>query len=169
MLFRSPPLAAPVTSASREASAPESPSSLTTASAARVINPTPFTFDARAVVVDGDKRRERDASVMIADGSMTVTQRGDKVLYVVPVAGLVGLTYSNSRQPLWNSPDGPAAAMRVEGGVFGFLKGGGHWLGVRTTDSLLVLRVDDDSVGRVIAGLQDRTGLVVVRLIEPKE
>ena len=104
----------------------------------------------------------------MADGAITVLQK-DKVLRVVPIAGLTGLTYSNSKQPLWNSPSGPAEAMRVEGGAFGFLKGGRNWLILRTADSLVVLRVEDQIVGRVIAGLQERTGLTVARLVEPKE
>lgn len=136
---------------------------------ARITDTTPFKFEARAVVVDGDKRRERDAGILIADGTVTVSQADGAVLYSLPVSTLTGLTYSNSRQPLWNSPNGPAEAMRVESGAFGFLKGGRNWLGFRTPEALMVLRVDDSIVGRVIAGLQERTGLTVARLIEPKE
>jgi hypothetical protein len=132
---------------------------------------TPFRFDARAVVLDGDKRRERDATVRVADGAVTVTEkeRNGKTLFVVPLDSLVGLTFSTSKQPLWNSPDGPAEAMKVEGGAFGFRKGGKNWFGLRTKDSLLVLRVDDDAIGRVTAGLQERTGLTLQRLVEPKD
>lgn len=132
----------------------------------------PFQFEAKAVVLDGDRRRERDAVVVLADGAVTVKERdrAEKAIYVVPLDTVVGLTYSNSRQPLWSSPDGPAEAMRVEGGAFGFLKGGGrNWFGLRTRDSLLVVRVEDAAVGPVTAGLQDHTGLTVERLIEPKD
>ena len=90
------------------------------------------------------------------------------MLYALPVGTLIALTYSNSRQPLWNSPNGPAEAMRVEGGGL-FRRGGRNWFGVRTNESLLVVRVEDDLVGRVITGLQDRTGLTLERLIEPKD
>jgi serine/threonine-protein kinase len=132
---------------------------------------TPFRFDAHAVVADGDKRRERDATVLLADGLVTVTERdkNGKALYSLPIDSVVGMTYSNSRQPLWNAPDGPAAAMKVEAGAFGFLKGGKNWFGLQTKDSLLVLRVDDEVVGRVTAGLQERTGLTLQRLVEPKD
>jgi serine/threonine-protein kinase len=138
---------------------------------AKPVHP-PFQFEAKAVVVDGDRRRERDAVVVLADGAVTVKERdrAEKAIYVVPLDTVVGLTYSNSRQPLWSSPDGPAEAMRVEGGAFGFLKGGGrNWFGLRTKDSLLVVRVEDAAVGPVTAGLQDHTGLTVERLIEPKD
>jgi eukaryotic-like serine/threonine-protein kinase len=132
---------------------------------------TPFRFDARAVVADGDKRRERDATVVVADGAVTVTgrEKNGKALYTIPIDSVVGMTYSNSRQPLWNSPSGPAEAMKVEAGAFGFLKGGRNWFGLQTKDSLLVLRVDDEVVGRVTAGLQERTGLTLQRLVEPKD
>ena len=102
---------------------------------------------------------------------MTVTEKDKtgKALYSLPVDSVVGMTYSNSKQPLWNSPNGPAEAMRVESGTFGFLKGGKNWFGLQTKDSLLVLRVDDDAVGRVTAGLQERTGLTLQRLVEPKD
>lgn len=102
---------------------------------------------------------------------MTVTekQKNGKALYAVPVDDVVGVTYSNSRQPLWNSPNGPAEAMKVEGGALGFLKGGRNWFGLQTKDSLLVLRIDDDLVSRVTVGLQERTGLTLQRLVEPKD
>ena len=101
---------------------------------------------------------------------MSEKDRGAKPLYVVPLDSLIGLTYSSSKQPLWDSPNGPAEAMRVEGGAFGFLKGGkNNWFGLRTKDSLLVLRVDDEAVGRVTAALQERSGLTLQRLVEPKD
>jgi hypothetical protein len=140
-----------------------------TAAPARPLDTTPLKFDAKAVVADGDKRREREASVVVADGAVTVLQNSDRVLYSIPIPSITGLTYSNSKQPLWNSPTGPAEAMRVDSGAFGFLKGGRNWFGVQTKDSLLVLRVEDEAVARVIAGLQDRTGLTLERLVEPKD
>ena len=89
--------------------------------------------------------------------------------YQVPVSALTAITVSNSKQPLWNSPDGPAEAMKVEAGAFGFLKGGRNWLALKTHDALVVVRVDDEILGRVVAGVQERTGLVVARLAGPKE
>ena len=143
------------------------PSPVPAIAPSRVMNAAPLEFDAKAVVTDSGKHRERDAKVLIADGAVTISEK-DTVLYKVPVATLTGLTYSNSKQPLWSSPAGPAEAMNVESGAFGFLKGGRNWFGLRTSDHLLVLRVDDNAVGRVITGLADRTGLPVTRLIEPK-
>jgi serine/threonine-protein kinase len=173
-----PPAASPVTAPPLEVVAPPLvlPAPATAPAPVPAPRPglvvTPLRFDARAVVADGDKRRERDASILVADGTLTVTEKdkNTRALYVVPLDSVVGLTYSSSRQPLWDSPEGPAEAMRVEGGAFGFLKGGrNNWFGLRTKDSLLVLRVDDDAVARVMTGLQERTGLTLQRLVEPKD
>ncbi len=157
-----PPASAPAAAGPTAAPAPEPRPGVVT---------TPFRFDARAVVADGDKRREREATVVVADGTVTVTEKekSGKPLYTLPLESVVGMTYSNSRQPLWNSPNGPAEAMKVETGAFGFLKGGRNWFGLQTKDHLLVLRIDDDAVGRVTAGLQERTGLTLQRLAEPKD
>jgi hypothetical protein len=169
-----PPASAPVKAPAKPASAAPAtaPAAAAPAAPARaILVTTPFRFDARAVVAEGDKRRERDATVVVADGTVTVTEKEKKgkALYSVPIDEVVGVTYSNSKQPLWNSPNGPAEAMKVDAGAFGFLKGGRNWFGLQTKDSLLVLRVDDDAVGRVTAGLQERTGLTLQRLVEPKD
>ena len=169
-----PGSSAPPKPAARSATAPVAPAAPPPAPVAPAragVVTTPFRFDARAVVADGDKRRERDATVVVADGTVTVTEKekNGKALYSFPLDSVVGMTYSNSKQPLWNSPNGPAEAMRVDSGAFGFLKGGRNWFGLQTKDSLLVLRVDDDAVGRVTAGLQERTGLTLQRLVEPKD
>lgn len=167
-----PPAAAPAKAPPKPSSAAAPPATAAPVAPARAaLVTTPFRFDAHAVVTDGDKRRERDATVVVADGVVTVSgkEKNAKPLYAVPIDDVVGVTYSNSRQPLWNSPNGPAEAMKVEGGAFGFLKGGRNWFGLQTKDSLLVLRVDDDLVGRVTAGLQERTGLTLQRLVEPKD
>lgn len=160
-----PPAAMPV-----PAGSPKRPD-IAPAAPVRTVPVAPsFSFEAKAVVADGGKRRERDADVVLADGTMTVSGKDKGPLYVVPLNTVTGLTYSNSRQPLWNSPAGPAEAMRVEGGAFGFIKGGGrNWFGVRTAEALLVLRVEDSQVAPVISALQDRTGLTLQRLVEPKD
>ena len=56
----------------------------------------------------------------------------------------------------------------MEGGAFGFLKGGRNWLAVRTKQTSLVLRVGDEDLRRVIAALEERTGQKV-ELVESKD
>ena len=128
----------------------------------------PFVFDAKAVVVEGGKNREHDATALLSDGKVTVTERNDKVIASIPYSAIVGMDHSNSKQPLWNSPKGPAELLKVEGGAFGFLKGGRNWLAVRTRQTSLVLRVGDEDLRRVIAALEERTGQKV-ELVESKD
>ena len=83
-----PPAAAPAKTSAKSASAPAAPAtSATPAAPARaIVATTPFRFDARAVVTDGDKRRERNATVVVADGIVTVTEKekNGKALYCGP-------------------------------------------------------------------------------------
>jgi serine/threonine protein kinase len=130
---------------------------------------TPFVFDAKAVVVDGGKNREHDAKVLLSDGRVTVTEKNNRVVTVVPYGAVLALSNSNSKQPLWNSPSGPAEVVKVEGGAFGFLKGGRNWVVLLTKDASVVLRVNDDEVGRVIAAIEDRTGRKAERIAERKD
>ena len=118
----------------------------------------PFVFDAKAVVAEGGKNREHDATALLSDGKVTVTEKNATVIASIPYGAIVGMDHSNSRQPLWTSPKGPAELLKVEGGAFGFLKGGRNWLAVRTKQTSLVLRVGDEDLRRVIAALEQRTG-----------
>jgi eukaryotic-like serine/threonine-protein kinase len=129
----------------------------------------PFLFDAKAVVVDAGKNRERDVVVRMADGQVTVTEKNHALLTTVPYQTLLGVNYSNSKQPLWNSPAGPAEVVKVEGGAFGFLKGGRNWLVLRTKESSVVLRVDDEDLHKVMSAMEERTGVKVERVVERKD
>ena len=87
---------------------------------------TPFVFDAKAVVVEGGKNREHDAKALLSDGKITVTENNDSVVAAIPYSTIVGLVHSNSTQPLWNSPNGPAQFVKVEGA----------WTGVVTANEV---------------------------------
>jgi hypothetical protein len=76
----------------------------------------------------------------------------------MPFASVVGFTYSNSRQPLWNSPQGPAEIVHIDGGAFGFLRGDQHWVSLRTDRMSLVLRVRDQESRRIVLGIEERLG-----------
>src|SRR5581483_10835636 len=43
-----------------------------------------YAFEAKTVVVDNGKNRERDAKIMLADGKMTISDRDDQPLVSVP-------------------------------------------------------------------------------------
>jgi hypothetical protein len=118
------------------------------------------TFSAQTVVVEGGKNRQRDTNVQLANGIVTVTGKDNKVMITVPYESVVGVSYSNSKQPMWNTPQGPAEVVHLDGGAFGFLKGDQHWVSVRTDSMSLVLRLRDTDSRRVINAIEERIGKV---------
>ena len=177
----------PVTVASNAAAKPDASAAAPPAAATAVVAPAdapeapkprpeeavvphpPFFFDAKTVVAEGGKNREHDTKILLASGKLTVTESNDRLVTTVAFADIVGISVSSSRQPMWNSPQGPAEMMKVEAGKLGFFKGGRNWLGVRTADTSLVIRVDDEDLKKVIAAIEERTGKKVVRVVERKD
>jgi hypothetical protein len=129
----------------------------------------PLIFAAQTVLVEGGRNRQRDTIVRVANGEVIVTDRENKPVTSVPMTAVVGFTYSNTRQPLWNSPQGPAEIVHIEGGAFGFLRGDQHWVSLRTDSMSLVLRVREQDSRRVVAGIEERLGRPVERVSEVKE
>jgi hypothetical protein len=124
----------------------------------------PFRFSAQTVVVDGGKHRQREATVELANGVVSVVGKDSPLSASVPVAGIVGVTYSKSKQPLWNTPQGPAEIAHLDGGAFGFLRGDQDWVSLRTEHMSLVLRVREQEVRTVIAALEEPLGRKVERV-----
>ena len=125
-------------------------------------------FDADAVVADGDRHRERDGRLVMADGNITVVEGTNTAIATFPIDRITGVSYSTARHPLWNSPTGPAEVLRVEGGTFGIRRGARNWLVFHTTDSVHVVRVSDEDIRSVIAALQARIGQPVRRVAEKR-
>jgi len=126
-------------------------------------------FDAKALVGAGDRQRERDAQVLLADGKVTVTAGNRDVLHSVPYGGVVSVSYSRGRDPMWNSPQGPTPVARMGGGAFGFIRGERHWIALRTRNSFVVLRLQDSQVSQVLGALEERTGRAPERVAERKD
>jgi serine/threonine-protein kinase len=118
----------------------------------------PLLFEAQTVVVEDGRNRQRETKVQVGNGTVTVTDKDDNVVTTMPFASVVGFTYSNSRQPLWNSPQGPAEIVHIDGGAFGFLRGDQHWVSLRTDRMSLVLRVRDQESRRIVLGIEERLG-----------
>lgn len=118
----------------------------------------PVTFRAQTVVVEDGKNRQRDTNVEMANGVITVTEKDNKLVTSIPYSAIVGLTYSNSKQPLWNTAQGPAEIAHLDGGAFGFLRGDQHWVSIRTDAMSLVWRVREQDSRRVILAIEERTG-----------
>jgi serine/threonine-protein kinase len=152
----SDPSGAAPSPAAPSAASPASPAEPPAASAAALL--PPVTFSAQTVVVEGGKNRQRDTNVQLANGIVTVTGKDNKVMITVPYESVVGVSYSNSKQPMWNTPQGAAEVVHLDGGAFGFFKGDQHWVSVRTDSMSLVMRVRDSDSRRVINAFEERIG-----------
>jgi len=129
-------------------------------------------FDAKALVADGGKTHEHAARLVLADRTLSVIDSdAGRPLYSVPYDSVTSINYSNSRDPLWASPEGPAPVIRTTGGVFrafGIFVNR-KWVSVvtRTDARFIVLRVADGEVTDLLTALRERTHRTVQRL-EPK-
>ena len=128
----------------------------------------PVQFRAKILVKEDDKSRERDATVRLAEGQVTVTGSDRAILSALPYDAVLSVIYSKSKQPLWDGPAGATPIQQVDGGAFGFLKGGRHWVSLRTKERFIVLRVEENQVSSVLSVIEERTGRTTVRVAEPK-
>jgi protein kinase-like protein len=173
-----PALIAAAASAERHAHVPRpvETASLTTNGRVTTVKPAvrtlaahlpPLMFDARAVVDDGEGHRERKARVLLAADVLTITADNElMVLLTLPYRRIVSIHYSRGREPQWNSPSGAMPVVRVEAGTFGFLKGGRHWISLRSDARFIVLRVNETQVNPVLRALEERTGHRPERIVE---
>jgi predicted Ser/Thr protein kinase len=126
------------------------------------VEEAPLMFDTKALV-GNKKKRERDARVLLADGTITVSAEdgAQQQLFVLPYSSVISISYSRGRDPMWNSPLGPVPVARA-GGTLGRLgiSFEREWVSLRTTtkDQFVSLRFDDVVVRRVLLALEERTG-----------
>ena len=123
----------------------------------------PFVFEARALVIDGDRQRERECQVVLADGRIRIhALDGDELLRVVPYDHVMAIGYSRGRDPLWKTPAGPMRIGRASGGVLRLFRGDRYWLSIRTPNAdepFVVFRLDNDAdARRAMTAIEQRTG-----------
>jgi hypothetical protein len=83
----------------------------------------------------------------------------------VPYSAVIGVFHSRSREPQWAGPNGIVLPIaKMDGGIFGFMKGDRDWVSVRTKAEFVTLRPNAASVAGVIAAIEARTGLSTVRV-----
>jgi hypothetical protein len=134
----------------------------------------PLLFEAKALIGSKGKHKERDAQMALANGRITVTTDDDQrdELYSIPYDGVLSITYSRGRDPMWNSPQGPAPVARAGGalGRMGIFVGR-EWIALRTNTQhqFVALRFDDVVVKRVLLALEERTGRAPQFIEERKE
>jgi serine/threonine protein kinase len=128
----------------------------------------PLAFDANVLVGSGNRQREPDAQLLLANGNITVIADGDaEPLYSAPYRTVISISYSRGTDPMWNSPHGPARAARVKGGWMGDIGifQERHWVSLRTVDDrFVILRVGEPLVRTVLTALEDRTRRSVERV-----
>lgn len=114
----------------------------------------------RALVTDGDRLREREGVLRIADGNVVIAGSSDtKVL--TPLTAITGLHFSRSRQPRWRDGSGKEVALRVDLGRFGFFRGDRNWLILTTATDPVILSLGDPQLKPVMLAFETRTGYTV--------
>jgi len=119
----------------------------------------------RLLVFDAGKSSERPASLRLADGSVQILQ-GEERLKSAPYSAILAIFHSRSKEPRWVTPSGVVVPVtKVDGRKLAFFKGDPDWLTVRTKNEFISLRTDSSSLTSVIAALESRTGLKVIRAV----
>jgi serine/threonine-protein kinase len=130
----------------------------------------PVTFKTKVLVGSAGRQRERDAHLVLADGTITVMPDDgtSEPLHAISHGDLISISYSRGRDPMWNSPDGPAPVVRAQAGALAklgiFVER--HWVSLHTEadEPFVVLRFNDELVTTVLATLEERTGYAADRV-----
>ncbi len=143
-----------------------SPASVTPGPESRAILPSMTFAPVRLVVLVGTKASEQETSLQLTRDALELPERaGSGAIKTVPYASVIAIFYSRSREPQWVGPTGVALPIvKMDGGMFGFLRGDRDWVSVRTDAEFVMLRPDGPLVARVIEAIEARTGLVTVRV-----
>ena len=122
----------------------------------------PRTFrDVKLLVIDANRKtREQDATLRLGPDALQVLD-GTRALASVPYTGIVAVFHSHSKEPRWAAPDGTPVPVAKVGGKFSFLKGDADWITVRTKARFIPIRAKEGAVARMIADIEDRTGVRV--------
>lgn len=125
----------------------------------------PLAFETRALIDETDAPRELEATVHLSDGRITVTatEDPDNSVHSMPYDRIDSISYSKGRDPMWNSPEGPAPVARLSAGALGgIFRGTRHWVTLKTSlagDPFIVLRFGSEpQLKRALRALEERTG-----------
>jgi serine/threonine-protein kinase len=130
-------------------------------------------FETRALV-GTRKPREQGAQLVLGEGRITVIPQEDPTtpLCSFPYGRVLSINVSRNRDPLWNSPQGPAPVARAGGALsrLGF-QSPRHWIALRTSteEQFVAIRFDEVLLKRVLLALEERTGRRAEFIELPKE
>jgi hypothetical protein len=123
----------------------------------------PITFaQVKLLVLDEEKPRDRDVLVRLGVDTLELLEAG-KAFETLPYHDVVGVFQSHSREPRWSMPDGTPVPLAKMGGRLSFFKSLPDWITVQTQSSFLPLHVPESELARMVAELEMRIGMKVVR------
>jgi tRNA A-37 threonylcarbamoyl transferase component Bud32 len=125
-------------------------------------------FQGSTLVGSGAQQHEREARLVLADGKVLIVAGpgAGEVLQAVRYSDVYSISYSQGRDPFWESPDGPDLVVRVRGGTLERWGISVHrdWVSLFVatdqpdTGRFLVMHFDDGSIRGVLTALEERTG-----------
>jgi serine/threonine-protein kinase len=153
---------APDVSPRRASSTARTESGTTTRSERRAAPeaPVPLVFRAKLVVGEGRGQRQEDARLSFAPERLSVaaSDAPDDPVFSVAYDRITAIEHS--RQPGWKPPSKWSRVIKIEDEVletFGVRNR--HEIALRTDSDVVVLRIEDQVVNRVLRTLKERTGL----------
>jgi serine/threonine-protein kinase len=130
-------------------------------------------FETRALV-GTRKSKEQGAQLLMGDGKITIIPTNDPAspLCSFPYGRVLAISVSRGRDPLWNSPQGPAPVARAGGTLSKLgIQVSRDWIALRTSteEQFVSMRFDEVLLKRVLLALEERTGHQPRFLELPKE
>src|SRR5688572_19961330 len=151
----------------------ETPRAEEHAATATTVPEASLVFETRALV-GTRKPKEQSAQLVLAEGKITVIPTSDPstTLCAIPYGRVISINISKSRDPLWNSPQGPAPVARAGGTLSKFgIAATREWISLRTStdEQFVAMRFDEVIVKRVLLALEERTGHRAVVVVLPTD
>jgi hypothetical protein len=119
-------------------------------------------FETRARV-GTRKSKEQGVQLLMGEGKITIipTNNPASPLCSFPYGRVIAINVSRGRDPLWDSPQGPAPVARAGGTLSKFgIQVSRDWVALRTSteEQFVSMRFDEVLLKRVLLALEERTG-----------
>jgi len=119
-------------------------------------------FETRALV-GTRKSKEQGVQLLMGEGKITIipTNNPASPLCSFPYGRVIAINVSRGRDPLWDSPQGPAPVARAGGTLSKFgIQVSRDWVALRTSteEQFVSMRFDEVLLKRVLLALEERTG-----------
>jgi hypothetical protein len=125
-------------------------------------------FEGTTLFGSGSQQHERAARLVLRNGKVLVVagSGAGEVLQATRYSDVFSISYSQGKDPFWESPDGPDLVVRVKGGP---LEKWGisvqrDWVSLLVaasqpdTGRFIVMHFDEGSIRGVLTALEERTG-----------